>query len=125
MYSSVYSCPVFLISSASVMSVSFLSLSSPSLHEMFPWNLFHSAKVANWRLEIQQNLMKDGGRHQMAKIQIHRSKIGREEARQIQLAQTFRKFLYSFSMYSCHLFLISSASVRSIPFLSFIVPIFA
>ena len=29
------------------------------------------------------------------------------------------------SVYSCHLFLISSASVRSIPFLSFIVPIFA
>ena len=28
-------------------------------------------------------------------------------------------------MYSCHLFLISSASVRCIPFLSFIVPIFA
>ena len=28
-------------------------------------------------------------------------------------------------MYSCHLFLISSASVRSIMFLSFIVPIFA
>ena len=28
-------------------------------------------------------------------------------------------------MYSCHLFLISSASVRSIPFLSFIKPIFA
>ena len=27
-------------------------------------------------------------------------------------------------MYSCHLFLISSASVSSIPFLSFIVPIF-
>ena len=33
-------------------------------------------------------------------------------------------FLYSSPMYSCHLFLISSASVRSIPFLSFIVPIF-
>jgi len=33
-------------------------------------------------------------------------------------------FLYSSSVYSCH-FLISSASVRSIPFLSFIVPIFA
>ena len=33
-------------------------------------------------------------------------------------------FLYS-SVYICHLFLISSASVRSIPFLSFIVPIFA
>ena len=34
-------------------------------------------------------------------------------------------FLYSSSVYSCHLFLISSASVRSIPFLSFIVPIYA
>ena len=32
-------------------------------------------------------------------------------------------FLYS-SMYTCHLFLTSSASVRSIPFPSFIVPIF-
>ena len=35
-----------------------------------------------------------------------------------------RSFLFGFSVYSCHLFLISSASVRSIPFLSFIVPIF-
>ena len=34
-------------------------------------------------------------------------------------------FLYSSFVYSCHLFLISSASVRSIPYLSFIVPIFA
>ena len=34
-------------------------------------------------------------------------------------------FLYSSSVYSCHLFLISSASVQPIPFLSFIVPIFA
>ena len=34
-------------------------------------------------------------------------------------------FLYSSSVYSCHLFLISSASVRSILFLSFIKPIFA
>ena len=34
-------------------------------------------------------------------------------------------FLYSTSVYSCHLFLIFSASVRSIPFLSFIEPIFA
>ena len=33
-------------------------------------------------------------------------------------------FLYS-SVYSCHLFLISSASLKSISFLSFIVPIFA
>ena len=37
----------------------------------------------------------------------------------------WRSSLYSSSVYSCHLFLISSASVRSIPFLSFIEPIFA
>ena len=36
-----------------------------------------------------------------------------------------RSVLYSSSVYSCHLFLISPASVRSILFLSFIVPIFA
>ena len=34
-------------------------------------------------------------------------------------------FLCRSSVYSCHLFLVSSASVRSIQFLSFIVPIFA
>ena len=33
-------------------------------------------------------------------------------------------FLYNFFLYSCLLFLISSASVRSIPFLSYTVPIF-
>ena len=36
----------------------------------------------------------------------------------------WRSFLYSSSVYSCHLFLISSASHRSMPFLSFIEPIF-
>ena len=41
------------------------------------------------------------------------------------LSGSWRSFLYSYSVYSCHLFLISSASVRSIPFLSFIEPIFA
>ena len=35
---------------------------------------------------------------------------------------SLRSFFYSFSVYSCH-FLIFSASVRSIPFLSFIEPI--
>ena len=34
-------------------------------------------------------------------------------------------FLYSSSVYSCHLYLLSSAYVRSFPFLSFIEPIFA
>ena len=43
----------------------------------------------------------------------------------IVIIQVVRIFLYSSSVYSCHLFLISSASVRSIPFLSFIEPIFA
>ena len=38
---------------------------------------------------------------------------------------SWRSFLYNSSVYSWHLFLISSASVRSVPFLFFIVPIFA
>ena len=41
------------------------------------------------------------------------------------LSGLWRSFLYSSSVYSCHLFLISSASVKPIKFLSFIVPIFA
>ena len=40
------------------------------------------------------------------------------------LSGSWRSFLYS-SVYSCHLFLMYSASVGSTPFLSFIVPIFA
>ena len=41
------------------------------------------------------------------------------------LSRWWRCFLFSSSVYSCHLFLVTSASVRSIPFLSFIEPIFA
>ena len=41
------------------------------------------------------------------------------------LSGSWRSFLYSSSVYSYHFFLISSASVRSILFLSFIEPIFA
>ena len=41
------------------------------------------------------------------------------------LSGSWTSFLYSSSVYSCHLFLTLSASVRSIPFLSFIEPIFA
>ena len=37
---------------------------------------------------------------------------------------SWRSFLHSSSVYSCHLFLISCASVRSLPFLSFVEPIF-
>ena len=41
------------------------------------------------------------------------------------LSWSLRSFLYSASVYSCHHFLISPASVRSLPFLSFIVPVIA
>ena len=41
------------------------------------------------------------------------------------LSGSWRSFLYSSFVYSCHLFLMSSASVRSMPFLSIIVPMFA
>ena len=41
------------------------------------------------------------------------------------LSGSWRSYLDSSSVYSCHLFLISYASVRSILFLSFIKPIFA
>ena len=41
------------------------------------------------------------------------------------LSRSLRPFLYSFSVYSCHLFLVSSVSVRSLPFLSFTVPVLA
>ena len=41
------------------------------------------------------------------------------------LSWSLRALLYSSSVYYCHLFLISSASIRYLPFLSFIVPIFA
>ena len=38
------------------------------------------------------------------------------------LSGSLRPFLYSFSVYSCHLFLIFLASVRSLLFLFFLVP---
>jgi len=41
------------------------------------------------------------------------------------LSGSWRSFLYGTYVFSYHLFLISSASVRSLPFLSFIEPIFA
>ena len=41
------------------------------------------------------------------------------------LSGSWRSFLYGFSVYSCQLFLMSSAYVRFMPFLSFIEPILA
>ena len=41
------------------------------------------------------------------------------------LSGSLRSFLYSSSVYSCHLFLVSAVSVRCTLFLSFIVPILA
>ena len=43
----------------------------------------------------------------------------------IVVIQVIKTFLYSFSVYSCHLFLISPVSVRHLLLLSFTVPIFA
>ena len=40
------------------------------------------------------------------------------------ISGSWRSVWYSYSVYSCHLFLISATSVRSIQFLSFLVPIF-
>ena len=48
--------------------------------------------------------------------------LGRDHT--IVISWLMKIFLYSSCVYSCHLFVISSTSVRSIPFLSFIVPIF-
>ena len=42
-----------------------------------------------------------------------------------RLSRSLRSFLYNSSVYSCHFLLVSSTSIRSIPFLSFIVTIFA
>ena len=41
------------------------------------------------------------------------------------LSGSWRSFCYSYSVYSCYFFLISSASVRCMAFLSFIVTVFA
>ena len=41
------------------------------------------------------------------------------------LSRLLRPFVHNSSVYSCHLFLISSALVRSLHFLSFIIPIYA
>ena len=49
----------------------------------------------------------------------------RWEITPLWLSGSWGSFLDSFCVYSCHLFLISSASVRSILFLSYTVPIFA
>ena len=54
-----------------------------------------------------------------------RMSISRWVITPLWLSWSWRSFLYSSSVYPCHLFLISSASVRSIPFLSFTVLIFA
>ena len=42
-----------------------------------------------------------------------------------RFSRSLRQLLYSFSVFSCRLFFISSVSVRSLPFLSLIVPIIA
>ena len=55
----------------------------------------------------------------------HFRKSGSTWVHTIMVIRVIKISFVQFFCYSCHLFLISSASVRSIPFLSFIVPIFA
>ena len=54
-----------------------------------------------------------------------RMSCSRWVATPLWLSRSWKPFLYSSFVYSCHLFLISSTYVRSLPFLSFIVPILA
>ena len=60
-----------------------------------------------------------------AHLTSHPGCLARRVITPLWLSGSWRYFLYSSSVYSCHLFLISSASVRSILFLPFIEPIFA
>ena len=59
-----------------------------------------------------------------AHLTLHSRISGSRWVTPLWLSGWWRSFLCS-SVYACHLFLISSASVRTIPFLSFIVPFFA
>ena len=58
-------------------------------------------------------------------LTIHSRMSGSRWVTTFWLCWPLRLFLYSYSVYSCHLFLISSVSVRSLLILSFTVPIFA
>ena len=51
--------------------------------------------------------------------------VSRWVIKALWLSGSWRSFLYSSSVYSCQIFLILYASVRSLTFLSFIVPLFA
>ena len=57
-----------------------------------------------------------------AHLTSHRMSDSRRVTTPLWLPASYRPYLYKSSVYSCHL-LISSASVRSLQFLSFIVPI--
>jgi len=55
-----------------------------------------------------------------AHLTLHsRMSVSRWVVTPLWLSGSWRSFLYSSSVYSCHLFLVSSASVRFLPFLSF------
>ena len=60
-----------------------------------------------------------------AHLTLHSRKFGSGwVTRPLWLSRSLRFFWYSFSVYSFHRFFISSSSIRTLPFLSFIVPIF-
>ena len=115
-----YSCHLLLLSSASVSLVAQRLKRLPAMQETWVRSLSqedplekematHSIILA-WRIPWTE---KPGGLY---------SPWSRRESDTTERLNFH--FLFTF-VYSCHLLLLSSASVRSIPFLSFIMPIFA
>ena len=81
--------------------------------KQFNWNTITSTNFVQWCF-LRPTWLHIPGCLVIGEWSHHHGCLGHEDL-----------FLYSSSVYFCHLFLISSASVRSMPFLSFIVPIFA
>ena len=112
--SSVYYCHLFLISSASVRSRPFLSFIEP----ICAWNIPLVSLIFLKRLLVFPIVL-------FSSIYLHWSLMSgsRWMTTSSRLSVSLRPFLFSSSVYSCHLFfLISSASIRSLLLLSFIEP---
>ena len=95
------------------------------------WKLSNDCRIAKFWISFQSHTEKPGAQQSIASQRV-RPDLALQDVwlyvsdyTSLWLSRSLRSFLYSSSMYSCHLFLISSASVSSIPFLSFIEPIFA
>ena len=113
--SSVYSCHLFSISSASVRSIPFLSFIDRKASSILGSGRSPGERNGN---PLQYACLKNPLDSEA--WQATYSPRGHKES-----DTTEHIALHFTSMYGYHIFSISSASVRSIPFLSFILPIFA